>query len=55
MEELRKEVDAIYRMISSLSVSGDAVDIIAAVRAKLKRVHGELAKLDVKSEGAHEE
>lgn len=39
MDEMIKEVDAIYRMISTIAVSGDAVDAVAAVRAKLRKLY----------------
>ena len=52
MEELRKEVNAIYQLISVVPVSGDAVDAIAAARAKLKKVYSELEKMgEVKGDG----
>ena len=33
-----------YAMISTLSVAGDAVDVIAAARAKLRKLGNELEK-----------
>lgn len=49
MSELKgvmEEVNKVFQMISSLPVCGDAVDVIAACRAKLKLVHAELEKID---------
>lgn len=42
MEELVKELDIAYRMISNIPVSGDAVDMLALARAKLRKVAAEL-------------
>lgn len=39
MDELLKELDSAYRMISSIAVSGDSVDVMAAARAKLRKVY----------------
>ena len=41
-----EEVNKVFQMISSLPVCGDAVDVIAACRAKLKLIHAELEKMD---------
>lgn len=37
MSDIKKEVAEALVILSTLSVSGDAVDIMAAVRQKLKR------------------
>lgn len=37
MSDIKKEVSEALAILSTLSVSGDAVDIMAAVRQKLKR------------------
>lgn len=47
MKELKETIDSAYRMLSTLQVSGDAVDVVAAVRAKLRKAYslaGEAAK-----------
>ena len=46
MTEVQKELNKVYQMISSLAVSGDTVDVIAAVRAKLRFVSAELDKME---------
>lgn len=38
MDKYIKQVEDIYLIISSLGVSGDAVDVIAAVRSKLRKL-----------------
>lgn len=37
MNEIKTELNDALALLSRLSVSGDAVDLMAAVRAKLKR------------------
>lgn len=37
MEQAKKEVIDALTILSTLAVSGDVVDVMAAVRAKLKR------------------
>lgn len=37
MNDVKAEVESALAILSTLSVSGDAVDVMAAVRAKLKR------------------
>lgn len=37
MEDVKKEVNEALQILSALAVSGDAVDLMAAVRAKLKK------------------
>lgn len=46
MKELIKELDAALVLLSSLSVSGDVVDVMAAVKRKLRKVKAELEKLE---------
>ena len=38
MDDIKREAEAALRVLSMLAVSGDAVDVVAAVRAKLKRI-----------------
>jgi hypothetical protein len=42
MDELVKDLEFAYRMISNIPVSGDAVDMMASARAKLRKVFVEL-------------
>lgn len=46
MDELIKEVDLTYKMLSSLLVNGDNVDIVAAAKSKLRKISAELGKLN---------
>ena len=46
MEEILKDLDATFRLISSVSVSGDAVDMIAAAKNHLRKVFAELKKME---------
>lgn len=45
MKELTKQVDDIFGLVSLLRVSGDSVDLVAAVREKLRRLHQDVEKL----------
>lgn len=46
MKELLEELDAAFRMISSVPVTGDAIDVIASARGKLRHVYAELKKME---------
>ena len=37
MNELQKELDAVWNLLASIPVRGDAVDILAAARGGLRR------------------
>ena len=37
MNELQKELDAVWNLLASIPVRGDAVDIMAAARGGLRR------------------
>ena len=45
MDELIKELDSAYRMISSVPVTGDAIDLIAGARASLRKVFDALSEM----------
>lgn len=38
LKKIHEEASGAYTILSSLTVSGDAVDAIAAIRSKLRRV-----------------
>ena len=42
--DILKELQDVYQLISSVPVQGDAIDIIATARTKLRLVHIELKK-----------
>lgn len=46
MNNVKSEIEVAIAMLSTLSVSGDAVDVMAAARAKLKRALKELESED---------
>lgn len=54
MKELLNELDVAFRMISSIAVSGDAVDAVAVARSKIRKVYEELSKIEVKEEAAND-
>ena len=39
MNDIQKTLNDAYRMLSIIQVSGEAVDVMAAVRAKLKEAY----------------
>lgn len=49
-ENLKKELDTAVAMLSQIMVSGDAVDFMAAAKAKIRKVAAELNK-EEKSDG----
>ena len=53
MDEIMKELDVVYKTVSSIPVTGDAVDAMAVVRAKLRKIYAELdnAKEEVTADG----
>lgn len=46
MNKLLEDLDVAYRMISAIAVSGDAVDLMSAARAKIRSVCAELDKVE---------
>ena len=44
MDDIINEINSIYQTVSSIPVTGDAVDVMAVVRAKLRKVHADLKK-----------
>lgn len=42
MEEIMQELNSIYQAVSSIPVTGDAVDTMAVVRAKLRKVYADV-------------
>ena len=54
MGEIIKEVQEAYQAISSIPVTGDAVDAMAVARAKLRKVYAELKTMSEEvSEDGH--
>lgn len=52
MNETMKKLDEAFQLLSTISVAGDAVDVMAAVRSKLRKVYTDLGKLgEGKQEG----
>lgn len=39
MTDLQKELDRAFKLISAFSVSGDAVDVIAGIKAHLRAAY----------------
>ena len=45
MEETLKELDTALKLISTLTVSGDAVEIVAVAKNSLRKVRADIGKL----------
>ena len=45
MEELMRELDSVFKMISRIPVAGDNVDLMAASRERLRYVYASLKKM----------
>ena len=50
MDEIKKELNHAYKMLAALPLSGDAVDILAAVRACIRDVFKKLEQADPEKE-----
>lgn len=44
---LQKQVSDIYAIVSALNVSGDAVDVVAVLRARLRKLNADIAELKI--------
>lgn len=46
MDEIMKELDAVFRLISSVPVTGESVDIMAAARSKLRKAYNDIDRIE---------
>lgn len=46
MEEIMKDLEVAFKATSAISVTGDAVDALALVRNKLRKVYTTVEKID---------
>ena len=51
MEDVKKLIDEAIMILSALSVSGDAVDMMAAAKSKLRKASGLLTPKEDKGNG----
>ena len=47
MHELMEEIDTVYKMISTVPVTGDNIDTMAAARSKLRKIYAGLTKIEL--------
>lgn len=47
MDEIKAELDLVYKMISTIPVVGDHVDTVAAARSKLRKIYADITKLEL--------
>lgn len=50
MDDIKKELNDALAMLGMITLSGDAVDVMAAAKSKIRRVVAELDK-EVKTDG----
>ena len=46
MEEIMKDLEAAFKATSAIPVTGDAVDALALIRNKLRKVYTAVEKID---------
>lgn len=49
MEEIMKDLEAAFKATSAIPVTGDAVDALALVRNKLRKVYTAVEKIDAEN------
>ena len=49
MEEIMKYLEAAFKATSAIPVTGDAVDVLAVVRANLRKAYAEAEKIDAEN------
>jgi hypothetical protein len=47
MQKITIAIDEALKLISTLTVSGDAVDVVAAAKSLLRNANAEIKKLDI--------
>lgn len=49
MDEILKELEAVYQTISSIPVTHDSVDAMAVARSKLRKIYAQMKEVNVES------
>lgn len=49
MDEILKELDAVYQTISSVPVTHDSIDMMASARSRLRKVYSLLKAVKIES------
>ena len=49
MDEIMKDLETAFKATSAIPVTGDAVDALALVRNKLRKVYTEVERIDAKN------
>ena len=49
MDEIMKELEAAFKATSIISVTGDAVDALAVVRANLRKAYAAIEKIEAEN------
>lgn len=45
MNEILKELDSVFKMISTIPVSGDSVEVMAAAKNELRKVYAKVSEI----------
>lgn len=53
MDEVMNEIDVAYKAISSIPVTGDAVDAMAVARARLRNAYAKIKQMTYGEENVH--
>lgn len=51
MDEIREELDGALRMLGMIMLSGDAVDVMAAAKQKIRKAMSMMETKEVKTDG----
>lgn len=54
MDEILKELEAVYQTISSIPVTHDSVDAMAVARSKLRKIYAQMKEVNAESTGKEE-
>lgn len=58
MQDILKELSSVFQLVSTIPVTGDSIDTMAVVRARLRRIYADVekvsAKMDVEVEDPQE-
>lgn len=54
MEEILKELDLVFKMVSGIMVCGDSADMVAASRAKLRNIYTKLQMMEMEMKTSSE-
>lgn len=51
MEDIKKKIDEAFRLISSIYVSQNDVEVMATAKVKLRQVYAAIEKMEARTDG----